>query len=85
MIYRRIQRFLRALDAPLPHLEGPVDIGELQVKAGLKVRKRDSWLSPRRGVSKDKLTPYLKAFQLRCRVYRKPRKEALKIILDAAL
>ncbi len=35
-IYRRIQRFLRALDAPLPHLEGPVEIDELYVKAGLK-------------------------------------------------
>ena len=40
-IYRRVQRFLRALDAPLPHLEGPVEIDELYVKAGLKGRERD--------------------------------------------
>ena len=38
-----------------------------------------------RGVSKDKLTPYLRAFQLHRRVYRKPGEEALKTILDAAL
>jgi len=36
-----------------------------------------SWLSPHRGVSKDKLTPYLRAFQLRREVFRKPG-EALK-------
>jgi len=35
--------------------------------------------------SKDKLTPYLRAFQLRREVFRKPRKEALKSNLDAAL
>jgi transposase-like protein len=29
------------------------------------------WLSPHRGVSKDKLTPYLRAFQLRRRILRK--------------
>ena len=192
-IYRRVQRFLRALDAPLPHLEGPVEIDELYVKAGLKGRERDqpsrsrglstrgrgtynkdkppvfiladrgtgerhvipakdadestvrlllanrqqesltvytdgfrayeplkeddaftreyvvhgdgeyvdgdvhvntceshgslvrSWLSPHRGVSKDKLTPYLRAFQLRREVFRKPGEEALKNILEAAL
>jgi transposase-like protein len=44
-----------------------------------------SWLSPHRGVSKDKLTPYLRAFQLRRRVYRKSGKEALKTILETAL
>ncbi len=32
------------------------------------------WLSPHRGVSKDKLTQYLRAFQLRREVYRKPDK-----------
>ncbi|AUX09888.1 hypothetical protein AArcSl_2264 [Halalkaliarchaeum desulfuricum] len=42
-------------------------------------------LSPHRGVSKDRLTPYLRAFQLRREVYRKPGKEALKIILETAL
>ena len=53
-IYRRVQRFLRALDAPLAHLEGPVEIDELYVKAGLKGRERDHRrarvASPRAGV-----------------------------------
>jgi len=35
------------------------------------------WPSPHRGVSGDKLTLYLRAFQLRRRVYRKPGEEAL--------
>jgi transposase-like protein len=43
------------------------------------------WLSPHRGVSKDKLTPYLRAFQLRRELYRKPGDEALKHALEAAL
>ena len=43
------------------------------------------WLSPHRGVSKDKLTPYLRAFQLRRELYRKPGDEALKQAIDAAL
>jgi len=43
------------------------------------------WLAPHRGVSKDKLTPYLRALQLRKRVRRKPGEEALKIILRTAL
>jgi transposase-like protein len=40
-VYRRVQRFLRALDAPQLQLEGPVEIDELYVKAGLKGRERD--------------------------------------------
>jgi len=192
-IYRRVQRFLRALDAPLPQLEDPVEIDELYVKAGLKGRERDqpsrsrglstrgrgtydkdkppvfiladrgtnkryvipakaadestirllladrrqesrtvytdgfrayepleeddaftreyvvhgdgeyvdgdvhvntceshgslvrSWLSPHRGISKDKLTPYLRAFQPRREVFRKPGKEALETILETVL
>ena len=43
------------------------------------------WLSPHRGISKDKLTPYLRAFQLRRELYRKPGDEALKRAIDAAL
>ena len=43
------------------------------------------WLSPHRGVSKDKLTPYLRAFQLRRELYRKPGDEALKHAIDAVL
>ncbi|AGB33887.1 transposase (ISH4) [Natrinema pellirubrum DSM 15624] len=192
-IYRRVQRFLRALDAPRLQLEGPIEIDEFYVKAGLKGRERDGWsrsrglstrgrgtyaedklpvfvladrgsgerhviptkaatesrirllladrqqesltvytdgfraydpldeddaftreyvvhgdgeyvdgdvhvntceshaslvrrwLSPHRGVSKDRLTPYIRAFQLRREVFRKPGKEALKTILETAL
>jgi len=192
-IYRRVQRFLRALDAPQFQLEGPVEIDEFYVKAGRKGRERDGpsrsralstrgrgtytedkppvfilvdrgsgdrhvipakaatestirllladcqqesltvytdgfrayepldeddtftreyvvhgdgeyvdgdvhvntceshaslarrWLSPHRGVSKDRLTPYLRAFQLRREVLRKPGEEALKTILETAL
>ena len=192
-IYRRVQRFLRALDAPQLQLEGPIEIDEFYVKAGLKGRERDRpsrsrglstrgrgtyaedklpvfvladrgsgdrhviptkaatesrirllladrqqesltvytdgfrayepleeddaftreyvvhgdgeyvdgnvhvntceshaslarrWLSPHRGVSKDRLTPYIRAFQLRREVFRKPGKEALKTILETAL
>ena len=192
-VYRRVQRFLRALDAPRPSLEGPVEIDELYVKAGFKGRERDCpsrsrglstrgrgtyhedklpvfilvdrgsddhyvmpaktadestirlllanrqqesltvytdgfrsyepleedaafdreyvvhddgeyadgdvhvntceshgsllcpWLSPHRGVSKDKVTPYVRAFQLRQRIYRKPGREALRTILETAL
>jgi transposase-like protein len=36
-------------------------------------------------VSKDKITPYLRAFQLRQELYREPDEEALKFALDAAL
>jgi len=43
------------------------------------------WLSPHRGISKDKLTPYLRAFQLRRELYRKPDDAALKQAIDAAL
>ncbi|WP_273835893.1 transposase, partial [Halococcus sp. PRR34] len=43
------------------------------------------WLSPHRGVSKDKVTPYVRAFQLRQRIYRKPGREALEAILETAL
>ncbi|MBX0326058.1 IS1595 family transposase, partial [Halomicroarcula sp. F13] len=31
------------------------------------------------------LTPYLRAFQLRCELYRKPGDDALKHAIDAAL
>ena len=40
-VYRCLQRFLRALGAPRPHLEGPVEIDDLYVKAGLEGRERD--------------------------------------------
>ena len=43
------------------------------------------WLSPHRGVSKDKLTPYLRAFQLRQRILRKSGQEALKEVVRTVL
>ena len=43
------------------------------------------WLSPHRGISKDKLTPYLRAFQLRRQLFRKPGKEALEHALREVL
>jgi transposase len=42
-VYRRVQHSLRALDAPRPQLEGPVEIDELYGSAGKKGRERDSW------------------------------------------
>jgi len=68
------------------HGDGEYVDGEVHVNTceshGSLVR---SWLSPHRGVSKDKLTPYLRAFQLRREVFRKPGEEAVKTILDAVL
>ena len=43
------------------------------------------WLSPHRGVSKDKLTQYLRAFELRRKLCRKPGREALKQAIKASL
>ena len=43
------------------------------------------WLSPHQGVSKDKLTHYLRAFQLRRRIYRKSGPEALRHVLRKVL
>ena len=43
------------------------------------------WLSPHRGISKDKLTQYLRAFQLRRELYRKPGRDALKHAVQATL
>ena len=40
-IYRRVQRFLQALDAPRLQVENPVEIDEFYVKAVLKGRERD--------------------------------------------
>lgn len=48
-------------------------------------RTSDPWLSPHRGISKDKLVPYLRAFSLRRGLYRNPGDEALKHAIDAAL
>lgn len=43
------------------------------------------WLSPYRGISKDKLTQYLRAFQLRRELFRKPDRDALKHAVRATL
>jgi len=43
------------------------------------------WLSPHRGISKDKLTQYLRAFQLRRELFRKPGRDALKHAVRATL
>ena len=43
------------------------------------------WLSPHRGISKDKLAPYLRAFQLRRQLFRKPGREALEHALREVL
>lgn len=43
------------------------------------------WLSPHRGVSKDNLTQYLRAFQLRRELYRRPRRDALRHAVRATL
>ena len=43
------------------------------------------WLSPHRDVPKDKFTPYLRAFQLRQRILRKPGRDALKNIVRTGI
>jgi len=63
------------------YVDGDVHVNTCESHASLARR----WLSPHRGVSKDRLTPYLRAFQLRREVFRKPGKEALKTILETAL
>src|SRR6056297_546378 len=60
------------------YANGDVHVNTCESHASLARR----WLSPHRGVSKDRLTPYLRAFQLRREVFRKPGEEALKTILE---
>lgn len=68
------------------HNEGEYADGEVHVNiCKSHGRTSDPWLLPHRGISTDKLTPYLRAFQLRHRIYRKQGKEALKAILETAL
>jgi transposase-like protein len=40
-VHQRVQRFMRALDAPVLDLIGPVEIDEVYVSAGKKGRERD--------------------------------------------
>ena len=63
------------------YVDGDAHVNTCESHASL-VRR---WLSPHRGVSKDKLTPYLRAFQLRRRILRKPGREALKKIVRTVL
>ena len=43
------------------------------------------WLSPHRGISKDRLIQYRRAFQLRRELYHNPGREALKHAVKATL
>jgi len=63
------------------YVDGDVHVNTCESHASLARR----WLSPHRGVSKDKLTAYLRPFQLRRRILRKPGREALKEIVRAVL
>ena len=62
-------------------VDGDVHVNTCESHASLARR----WRSPHRGTSKDKLTSYFQAFQLRCEVFRQPDTEALKTILETAL
>jgi len=63
------------------YADGDVHVNTCESHASLLRR----WLSPHRGVSKDKLTQYLRAFQLRSELFRKPGREALKHAVKATL
>jgi len=63
------------------YVDGDAHVNSCESHASLARR----WLSPHRGVSKDRLTPYLRALQLRREVPKKPGKEALKTILETML
>ncbi|ELZ81078.1 ISH4-type transposase [Haloferax elongans ATCC BAA-1513] len=63
------------------YVDGDVHVNTCESHASLARR----WLSPHRGVSKDKLTQYLRAFQLRSELFRKPGREALKHAIEATL
>jgi transposase len=68
------------------HGEGEYAAGDVHVTTGESHRRAsDGWLSPHRGVSKEKLTLYIRALQLRKRVRRNPGDEALRTILETAL
>ena len=63
------------------YVDGDAHVNTCESHASL-VRR---WLSPHRGISKDKLTPYLRAFELRRRILRKSGREALKEIVRTVL
>jgi transposase-like protein len=63
------------------YIDGVAHVNKCESQALLARR----WLSPHRGVSKDKLTAYLRAFQSRRRILRKSGPEALKENVRAVL
>jgi transposase-like protein len=63
------------------YVDGDAHVNTCESHASLARR----WLSPHRGVSKDKLTAYLRAFQLRRRILRKPGRDALEEIIRTVL
>ncbi|MFC6770404.1 IS1595 family transposase, partial [Halorubrum pallidum] len=63
------------------YADGDAHVNTCESHASLARR----WLSPHRGVSKDKLTAYLRPLQLRRRILHKPGREALKEIVQAVL
>jgi transposase-like protein len=63
------------------YVDGDAHVNTCESHASL-VRR---WLSPHRGISKDKLTPYLRAFQLRRRIFQKPGRKALEEIVQTVL
>ncbi len=63
------------------YVDGNVHVNTCESHASLARR----WLSPHRGISKNKLTAYLRLFQLRRRILRKSGREALKEIIRTAL
>jgi transposase-like protein len=63
------------------YADGEVHVNTCESHASLARR----WLSPYRGISKDKLIQCLRAFQLRREIYRKPGRDALKHAIRATL
>lgn len=67
------------------HGEGDVDgdahVNTCEGHASLSRR----WLSPHRGISKDSLLLYLRAFHIRCHIFHNPSLEPLKNIVGTIL
>jgi len=63
------------------YVDGDAHVNTCESHASLARR----WLSPHRGVLKDKMTAYLRPLQLRRRILRKPGREALKQIIREVL
>lgn len=63
------------------YVDGDVHVNICESHASLARQ----WLSPHRGVSKDKLTPYLRAFQLHRGILREPGQDVLKEMVRIVL